>query len=454
MINLAIVLLVVGTLTFHQVEAKVYDTVIIGAGISGLAAAKNLQERNLSFIVLEARNRIGGRVWTDRSLGAPCDLGASWIHRSGPTNPITIIANHLNITRVKTNEVSTTRWGEHGNLLTRKQLGGLDKEVTGFLKKVEKRRDDLTNDVSLAEVMKQVNMNFYRNPEANFNFAWDLETDYGAPIEELSAMNYDADSEFPGSTEEVFPTGYDTLSNGIAAPFKHKIFKNKVVNEVDYTDPNDISVTCTDGTVYSTKSVIVTVPLGVLKARSIKFVPELPRKHLQAIQKVGMGVAINKLFLKFSHDFWSEHSRATFFSVSSGGTPETRGRFPEFINGKKLFGANVLLGFAIGNYAKNMESQDDEEVVNDAVGVLRKIFPNAHYPVDYVLTRWFTDPYSRGAYSYLAVGSTPNDYKTLSTPVSPVFFAGEHTILKYKSSVHGAYLSGRRAAGQVISFLK
>eukprot|EP01126_Amoeba_proteus_P054314 TRINITY_DN6679_c0_g2_i2.p1 TRINITY_DN6679_c0_g2~~TRINITY_DN6679_c0_g2_i2.p1 ORF type:complete len:465 (-),score=58.45 TRINITY_DN6679_c0_g2_i2:105-1499(-) len=449
-----ILLIVIATFTFLPASAQIHDSIVIGGGISGVAAAADLYHFNVSFVLLEARVRIGGRIWTDRSLGVPCDLGASWIHHSGPTNPITIEANKLGIPRNRTDENSTQRWSEDGVVIGSQKLSEMDAKMTQFLQKVDAKRGSLDEDVSLAEVMQEVDEDYYEDPEANFNFAWDLESDYGGPIEDLSAIYYDSDSEFPGKTEELFPTGYDTLIYGLAARFQDRIFKNKVVTIVDYTNPKNITVTCQDGSVYYTRTLIITVPLGVLKAGSIIFKPQLPGPHLQSINKLGMGVAIDKIFMKFDDDFWSEISTETFFSSTSGNTPETRGRFPQFLNGKKVFGVNVLLGFAFSTYARNMESKTDEEIKDDAMLTVKKIFPNATEPSQYVLTRWYSDPYSRGAYSFLAVGSTPDDFDTLAQPVTDqIFLAGEHTILKYKSSVHGGYLSGKRAAGQVLNHL-
>ena len=132
--------------------AKTYDVIIVGAGAAGLAAANALKE-NYDVLVLEGRNRIGGRVWSDHSLGVAADLGASWIH--GPIgNPITKIAEKKNLDLIPTDFDSIKLHDKDGNPLAKEKTAHIWEKFAKFLQKITTSRDSLKSDIPLDDIFK------------------------------------------------------------------------------------------------------------------------------------------------------------------------------------------------------------------------------------------------------------------------------------------------------------
>jgi monoamine oxidase len=240
--------------------------------------------------------------------------------------------------------------------------------------------------------------------------------------------------------DALVPGGFDTIVNLLAEGLDVRL--NSPVSRIAY---NDFGVTVTAaGERFDASYVIVTVPLGVLQAGDIEFQPPLPRVKRTAIERLGMGT-LNACWLRFPQAFWPEDAHLL------GYISERTGEWSTWLSLTPLTGAPVLCGRNVGSVARELEALSDEEIVASAMRVLRAIYgDDIPAPEASVVTRWASDPFARGSSSYLALGSTPDDYETLSDPVGGrVLFAGEATNPEYPSTVHGAYLSGLRAAGQI-----
>ncbi|CAG9562579.1 unnamed protein product [Danaus chrysippus] len=210
--------------------------------------------------------------------------------------------------------------------------------------------------------------------------------------------------------------------------------------------------------------VLCTLPLGVLKVavanngqnqqNFVKFDPPLPDWKVAAIKRLGYG-NLNKVVLCFERTFW-DPSANLFGHV--GTTTASRGELFLFWN---LYSAPVLLALVAGEAAAVMENVTDDVIVGRCIAVLKSIFGHAAVPQpkECVVTRWRADPYARGSYSFVAVGSSGTDYDLLAAPVpdssgeNRLFFAGEHTMRNYPATVHGAFLSGLREAGRLADML-
>ena len=173
----------------------------------------------------------------------------------------------------------------------------------------------------------------------------------------------------------------------------------------------------------------------------IQFSPPLPKDKRDSIKKLGYGL-LNKLVLFFNKNFWDTNSDYI------GYTSETRGEFYLFISMTKIVGAPVLVAMISGQAAYTIENLSGEDVVGKAMSILQKIYgPSAVTPTRAVITRWGSDPYALGSFSYVSVGSNGSDYDILAKPVdNKLFFAGEHTHRHHPSTVTGGYMSGIRAA--------
>ena len=182
--------------------------------------------------------------------------------------------------------------------------------------------------------------------------------------------------------------------------------------------------------------------MGVLKAGDVEFSPPLPADKQRAIDRIGMG-AMNKLYLIFDDMFWDDVTLINY--MSSDGSPMW-----EFFN-LNGFGKPILLGFTAGDHARQVEQLSDEQIVSEAMSHLEKMYGDETLqPVDYLRTKWSSDPFAKGAYSYAGVGTLESDYAALAAPVMDrVFFAGEATYIENLATVNGAYLSGLREAANI-----
>ena len=246
-----------------------------------------------------------------------------------------------------------------------------------------------------------------------------------------------------GDTEVVFPHGYDALASALADGLD--IVLNSPVTAIDYRENTSVVVR-TETQDYTASKVLITVPLGVLKAGAIDFSPSLPSAKYAAIAALEMGL-LDKLYLRFDNVFWENDI------LNVGYVNQAPGRFPYWLNLQPVTGEPVLLAFNGGDVALQLEGCTDADVLAEAMGVLRSIYgEGTPEPIDYRITRWAADQYSYGAYSALAMGATPDMRCDLAEPIDKrIFFAGEATHSQHPSTVHGAFLSGVREAERILS---
>lgn len=427
-------------------DNALWDAIIVGAGIAGLRAAQLLQQNGQGVLLLEARNRIGGRVWTDDYNGLPLDLGASWIQGTRG-NPIATIANQLGATLLSTDYDDLKRFDASGAPLS----ADLDRRVEELLERyfsqvrkyAETQDRDLSLQAALDSVLRASPLSAQDLRLLNYAINTTFEHEYASDASRLSAWYFDEQEAFDDG-DVIFKHGYRTIVDFLAQNLEIRL--NHAVQHVTYDD-NGITVTTAQG-VWRARAALITVPLGVLQRGTITFEPPLPVAKQQALGRVAMGL-LNKCYLVFPEVFWDA---ATLL----GYVGERKGEWAEWLNVDALLGAPILLGFNAGEYAHRLETLSDSQIVAMAMQTLRHMYGKSiPQPLHYRITRWAADPFSIGSYSFLAVGATPNDYDILAQPVGKrLFFAGEHTQRNYPSTVHGAYLSGERVAGEILSLLK
>jgi|GEM_PF-105209 len=415
------------------------NVVVIGAGIAGLAAAQTLQAQGHSVTVLEGRERVGGRIWSDRSLGAAMDLGASWIHGPDGGNPITNLANLANATRFVTNDESVEVFDKTGDSYSDNVTDAAYEKYTELLSQIDELASQLNNDASVSSVISQIDASQLSDLLMQYQLSAFAEFDGGGPIENMSAKTWDGDDNFPGK-DVLFPNGYDAITDLLAAGLD--IRTNIAVSAIDYSGTG-VAIVTNKGN-FSADYTVVTVPLGVLKKGSISFTPALPTSKQAAIDKVSMG-GINKVALLFDQAFWDINTQ--YFGYAG----ETKGQYQYFLNARTFSSANALMTFGFGNYGLTMEDQTDAQIQADIMSILRQMFgESAPEPTKILVTRWSSDPFAYGAYSYGNVGTTIADFDAMGGSVNnKLFFAGEHTYGLYRGTVHGAYLSGIREANRI-----
>ena len=420
--------------------------VVIGAGMAGLAAARKLADAGRAVLILEARDRIGGRLWTSSQWAdAPLDLGATWIHGDGAANPIASLARKAGARTTTTSFDNNRVYLADGSRATDAERARMDsdrRQIQQLLARYQDQRADL----SLQQVVYQGLGYQDRDSAARERIDYLLNTayehEYSGAARDLSALWFDNDSRFDGE-ERLFIDGYNVLSQYLAAGLDIRL--NHVVSAIRY-DQHGATISTSQGDVRANR-VIVTLPLGVLQAGTVHFDPPLPDAKQQAIHRLGMGV-LNKCYLRFERPFWD--SEADWINHVP---PATRnGAWAEWLSLTRATGKPILLGFNAAQFGASIEAWSDAEIVADAMRTLRTLYGSAiPAPSDWQITRWGNDPYARGAYSYNKLGATPDLRDALASNVgSSLLFAGEATERQYFQSVHGAYLSGLRAANTIL----
>ena len=214
-----------------------------------------------------------------------------------------------------------------------------------------------------------------------------------------------------------------------------------------------VRITTAGGEVFDAALAIVTVPLGVLKAGALAFDPPLPPWKAAAVERLGFG-DLNKVVLQFEAPFWDES--LDYFGCPRPGGAGARGRCFCFWNLGRFAGAPLLAALVSGAAARDAETASDADLVAAALDALRAAYGDrVTAPVAAHATRWASDPYARGSYSYVAVGASGDDYDKLALPVGGrVLFAGEHTTKEHPDTVGGAILTGVREAAHALRILR
>ncbi|XP_073022142.1 polyamine oxidase 2-like isoform X1 [Primulina eburnea] len=453
------------------------SVIVIGAGFSGIAAARALHDASFQVIVLESRDRIGGRVRTDYSLGFPVDLGASWLHGVCNENPLAPLIGRLGLPLYRTSEDNSVLYDHdlesyalfdmEGKKVSQELVSKVGKTFESILNEAcftnhflwllaasslfynsffadhlqtDVIRQDHSEDMSMQRAISIV---LERRPDLRLEglaqkvlqwYICRMEGWFAADADTISLKNWDQEQLLPGG-HGLMVRGYLPVINTLAKGLDIRLSLR--VTEI-FRHHNGVKVTVEDGSTFVADAAVVTVPLGVLKSNCIKFEPRLPAWKEEAINGLGVGLE-NKIVMHFETVFWPN---VEFLGVVA----DTSYGCSYFLNLHKATEHSVLAYMPAGQLARDLEKMSDEAAANFAFMQLKRILPNASPPIQYLVSRWGSDENSLGSYSYDIVG-TPHDlFEKLRTPVDNLFFAGEATSMDYTGAVHGAYYTGLMAA--------
>jgi monoamine oxidase len=427
-----------------SVASAAPSVLVIGAGMAGLCAARRLHDAGVAVTVLEARERIGGRIHTSRLWpDLTVDLGASWIHGT-QGNPLTALAAEIGARLVTTDYDSFASFDARlGRLPTGRgsEYLAMQQRVRAAIRAGYRapREQGLA-----ASVRRRIGPGALSGSERRLlnHFLVSLADDeYAGDSSELSSWYWDSAGSYPG-LDAVLPDGYDALVQHLAQGLDIRL--SQVVTQVRH-DKQGVQVDTLSGR-FSGSRLLVTLPLGVLQAGSVQFSPALPADKREAIARLGMDSGVlSKVFLRFPQVFWDDVDWLEHVAPAA-----RQGQFHQWLNLARVSGgAPALLGFLGGRYACDAEATwRDEEIVGDAMTALRALYGAAiPEPTGWQIPRWSRDPFARGSYSFNRLGATPAMRQVLAAPVDGrLYFAGEATHREHFATVHGACLSGWTAA--------
>ncbi|KAJ1703097.1 hypothetical protein LUZ63_002876 [Rhynchospora breviuscula] len=436
------------------------NVIIVGAGLAGLAAARQLMAFGFKVTVLEGRKRCGGRVYTKRMEGslkyASTDLGGS-VLTGTHGNPLCIIAKQLGLSHHKIRD-KCPLYRPDGQPVD----PDLDRKVEGAFNKLldkasvlRKNMGEVAMDVSLGAALETFRQEYgesVTDEEINL-FNWhlaNLEYANAGLLSKLSLAYWDQDDPYDMGGDHCFlPGGNGRLVQALAENVP--IVYEKTVHTIRY-GVDGVQVIA-GSQVYEGDVALCTVPLGVLKNGSIKFVPELPQRKLDGIKRLGFGL-LNKVAMLFPYVFWG-NDLDTFGHLSAD--QSCRGEFFLFYSYATVAGGPLLIALVAGEAAHNFESMPPTDAVALVLQILRGIYEpqgiEVPDPLQSVCTRWGTDSFSLGSYSHVAVGASGDDYDILAESVGDgrLFFAGEATTRRYPATMHGAFITGLREAANIAS---
>ena len=425
------------------------DVIVIGAGVSGLTAARALRERGVRVEVLEARDRIGGRINTHRDprAPAPIELGAEFIHGSAPeTMAIVREAGLLAV------DVPDDRWEHRGrNRVPSKDMWGRLEHIMG---RMSASRDP---DRSFHEFLATSpggrklarDRTVAREFVENFHAADPLRISERA-LAEGGSPRGDAVEQHMGRVLD----GYDHVPGWLARKPHDSVHLRTVVKHIEW-EPGLVHVESTKGS-YSAKAAIITLPIGVLQARpgdpgAVRIHPAIA-KHEDALALVTTG-PVTRIVMLFREEFWKKGKLATlsFIQSSDPDVPVFWTLAPQR--------APMLVAWAGGRRGAALALLSASERRDRAIAAAARVFglPRARLAsllVDSWTHNWEDDPFARGAYSYPLVGGSKAG-AALARPIrGTLYIAGEATVGETDSgTVHGAMRSGRRAATQLARHL-
>ncbi|KAK7554470.1 lysine-specific histone demethylase 1 [Phyllosticta citricarpa] len=294
-------------------------------------------------------------------------------------------------------------------------------------------------------------------------FNWhhaNMEYSNAAHVGQLSLGGWDQDigNEFEGAHSQIIG-GYLQVPRGLwQCPSSLDVRFNKAVKSVRQADELYV-VECENGESFEADEVVVTTPLGVLKRGGIAFDPPLPAWKTGPIERLGFGL-LNKIILVYDTPFW-ESDRDMFGLLNDAEMRDSmeqrhyerrRGRFWLFWNCIKTSGRPTLVALMAGNAAHDTEVTNNYSLIEEVTARLSQIFAPKRVPSpqEVIVTRWKKDRFANGSYSYMGALAQVGDYDAMARPIGSLHFAGEATCGTHPATVHGAYLSGLRAASEVV----
>lgn len=505
-----------------------FDTIVIGAGISGLACANRLCQQlpNSRIKVLEARDRIGGRINSVHKNGARLDTGANWIHGIGTKdrpNPLMDILPNKRYKQIGGGVMfrpppKDGAEGEKENLMVpQEHLGSLMEAMWGMIGELheissrtsaeEAKKTTVLQAIQKSEMFRDAFAElpeeyhgilrgvpqFVENMEAGPLVSSSAEAPYTKPG--FGLLEYAID-DFDGDQVYLLD-GYTPIIEELARPLQEAsiIETNTQVETIDWS-ASPVKIQTSNGT-YTAKTLVLSIPLGVLKAHHTSiFTPVLPKPKQEAISSLGFGT-LDKIFLVYPHAWWAEEPYSTFFkngkraNVASpyhdpsadegvdsfmGFTHDLSGmaispepsasvqagpRILSFINLHALSGFPVLGVFVSCSNALTVENMTNEAAAELAhsnfASWLPSHLPTPPKPDGVHVTRWATDEFSLGSYSHMITGVSERRHREeFQTPITgdsgaEVRFAGEHTSSNHFATAHGALISGWREADGIVA---
>ncbi|KAJ8433921.1 hypothetical protein Cgig2_001850 [Carnegiea gigantea] len=403
------------------------NVIVVGAGLAGLTAARQLRSMGFKVVVLEGRSRPGGRVRTKKMCGDGGVVGAADLGGSVLTgingNPLGVLARQLGFPLHKVRDICPL-YLPNGKAVDKEVDSRVESAFNKLLDRVCKLRQVMMEEMNCVDVSLGTALEAFRkvfnvadDPQEKMLLHWhlaNLEYANASLLSNLSMAFWDQDDPYEMGGDHCFiPGGNERFIRALAEDLP--IFYDRTVESIRYGC--DGVLVYADGQEFRADMVLCTAPLGVLKTEAIKFVPPLPQRKMDAINRLGFGL-LNKVAMLFPYNFWGGEID-TFGHLSED--PARRGEFFLFYSYSSVSGGPLLVALVAGEAAIEFEKVSPVDSVERVMDILRG-----------------------------------DDYDILAESIGNgrVFFAGEATNRQYPATMHGALLSGMREAANILKAAK
>lgn len=413
---------------------------VVGAGAAGLSAARVLHEAGVPVTVLEARDRLGGRIWTAEVGEARLDLGAAWLHGI-EDNPVAAFMDAHGLRYVQ----DPDRWTRLFDQETGQALGDaawttMDQATADFEADLPSLRRRLGDEADVGQAVEAwlAGAGLDGQGERLARHAieqWMVELTYGSPVDRTGLSTFWQEGELQGG-DHLPVGGYAGFVEALADGLDVRL--ERPVEAIAWSD-HGVELS-TGGERFTGSHALVTVSVGVLQSGAITFDPPLDDERLAALSRLEMA-NLEKVAFTWDTTVWS--GNVEFIDA------EVPGRFPEFYDLEESAGAPAMVGLYGGRFAREAQGGGSKEpIAAEALAVLAQATGAAvPTPGAKVITSWTNDPFSLGSYVFLPPGADFDDLDQLARPAGPrLLFAGEATDPEHYGTVHGAVLSGLREA--------
>lgn len=468
-----------GTVEHHEV-------IVIGAGIAGLKCCQDLNEKGVDFLDIEARERFGGRIYTDRTGKSNYELGPSWAHDT-LTNPLfDEIVNSKDDYGLYYDDQNPYYFGEklEDSDYRKFKVNQVVKELKKYIELVYYqelgRKDVSVKQIALDYIYRQRKLLTPEQIEYAPQFLRHLELWHGISWEHMSSKFALVDNV---GRNCCLRNGYDQVINRIVESLPAKsLVKGVAVSKIEHS-PKKIEVATTDGHHYTCDFLVVTVPQSILQldpkeTGGIEWMPKLPQRITEPLSNMDFG-KLGKFVFEFSEPFWKHHDTDRFIAIATPKPDETKSvmesldknQVPSFVESNQkelpkpwdfpvlilnLYKVNhvpSLLCFTQGALTEYIEKNPEKawSYMKPIISRLAKSPKDVLEPENVVCSQWTVNPYSRGSYAACTPGNDPTDLVIqLTRGMGNIRFAGEHTILDGAGAVHGAWISGKREARYIL----
>jgi monoamine oxidase len=434
------------------VAGPVERVVVVGAGIAGLTVANALTHSGVECVVLEARDRIGGRLHTVDLAGSPVDLGGSWIH-TPVGNPMRAFAEQVGVPCRSANplpELAGFDCGEGRRLSAAEIEATISMQLEAFPEALGRLRPELGPGASAADGIEAfvASAGLAPGPARRARQAlYALVEAESADLAECQSLRWMWNEiEYDGHYFGDMPDGgyrrlVETMATGVDVRLGVDVAEIAV-------SASGARVRGADGTSEEGSHVVVAVPLGVLKRGAPRFSPALPPDRLAAVERLGFG-RYEKVVLRFDEPFWRAAGLPHVLIF-----PRDPGDPAVWAVGQDAFGAGPVLAFQVFHSAAgHLLGATQDAAAQWALDMLAEATGGpCPAPAAVAVTSWADDPYSGGAYTHIPPGADPADVDLLGKPIGGrLLFAGEHTQSRRMAYADGAMTSGIREAKRLLS---